>query len=301
MSSSKPLANKQFFWLSGAIILGFTVVSVPAGDSLAAFARSRAVQHADIAGQTGNEAQQISELQLANALDPSNPSYRNQLADRYVQAGQLQQAASVLGGTVGERVRKAGLLMQIGEYTQGLSALKGLNGPDAAVARSQIYLEEGSGSSAILAVQGQSGDDSLVQLAYSYAVGGQSQRIALLVGQASSNTAKQQLVVAQTGGLRLAEALYAAKLYHSAQTLLQASTSASAASYELLAHSCLSQLPSTHNRLLAARGAAAQAASLDPSNPALHELLQSVDTQLDDTADAATQAGLIKQLQVGTP
>lgn len=273
-------------------------VGVLSANPLVNYAHDQAASYAADAAHQAATATSLLELQTAQVLDPGNPSYRQQLADRYVAQGELDQAVNVLGTTGGERIRKAGLLIRLGKPDAALMAAQGVTGTDAAVMRSQAYLEEGRDADAQSAVQDPSSDSALLQQALAMAVGGTAADITTLIPQADSATTKQRMRRIQSGGVALAQELYANGLYQTAERVL-ASTPDSSAKSGLVAHIALSKQPVTRQNLLAAQAAATQGLRLDPANVPLHSLLQDIDSQLDDQTGAAHQQRLINELQSG--
>jgi len=263
MSRFAPSKPKRFFSVAGGVVLVLVLVGVLAWPQLHSYARWRAGAYASSARAAATPQQAISRYQVAEALDPGNAGYRTQLA---------------------------GLLMRDGRYSAALSTLKPVSGAAAAIIRSQVYLEEGSDSSAIAAVNGATTSAGRTQLAMSYMVAGQSanaRRVRGGVGEA---------VLA--GGLSLAQELYAQGMYRTTQRVL-ATTANSPTKYLLQAHALLAEQPSNHQLVLSAQAATQKGLALDPANLALHQLLESIDTNLGDTAGAATQQQLISQLQSG--
>jgi hypothetical protein len=273
-------------------------VGTLSANPLVNYAHDQAASYASDAAHQTTAATSLLELQTAQVLDPGNASYRQQLADRYVSQGDLNQAVSVLGSTGGERVRKASLLVRLGKADAAITAVQGVTGTDAAVVRSQAYLEEGRGASAQSAVQDLTSDNALVQLALVMAVNGKTSDVVELIPQADSATTKQRLRRIQSGGVALAQELYASGLYQTAERVLVLTPDSSAKS-GLLAHVWLSKQPVTHQNLLAAQTAATLGLELDPANLPLHSLLQDIDSQLGDQTGATHQQQLINQLQSG--
>jgi len=262
------------------------------------YAHDQAASYAADAAHQAATTTSLLELQTAQVLDPGNPNYRQQLADRYVAQGELDQAVRVLGGTAGEGIRKAGLLIRLGKPDAAIMAVQGVTGTDTAVVRSQAYLEEGRGADARSAVQDLSSDTALLQQALALAAGSKAADIAALIPQADSATTKQRLRRIQSGGVALAQELYAGGLYQTTERVL-ATTPDSSAKFGLLAHVALSKQPVTRQNLLAAQTAATQGLKLDPANLPLRLLLADIDSQLGDQAGVANQQRLINQLQSG--
>lgn len=296
---NKSATSTPRFWpyalLAYGLALGVGALSV---NPLVGYAHDQAASYASDAAHQASSTTRLLELQTAQVLDPGNPSYRQQLADRYVAQGDLNQAVLVLGGTTGERIRKAGLLVQLGKPDQAVVVLQGVNGTDAAIARSQAYLEEGSGVNALAAVKDASSDDALLQQALVIAVKGDNSSITPLIAEADSPTTKAQLRQIQSGGVVLAQELYTSGLYRAAQHVL-ATVPDSSAKALLQAHIWLHMQPLTHDNLINAQMAATQGLRQDPSNLQLRLLLKDIDGQRGDQAGAAHQQDLISQLQSG--
>jgi hypothetical protein len=143
----------------------------------------------------------------------------------------------------------------------------------AAVARSKVYLEEGSDARAIAAVQSVNTADGRLQLMMSYMVAGQTANAHKLSGGVGES--QPQLADVLTGGLGLAQELYAQGLYRSTQRVL-ATTTDSPGTYLLLAHALLAQSGS-HSQVVAAQAAVQKGVVLDPASLPLHQLLESID------------------------
>jgi thioredoxin-like negative regulator of GroEL len=288
------------FW-PGAVVVYAVALTVGAlsASPLLSYAHDQAASYARDATHQTSTATSLLELQTAQTLDPGNPSYRQQLADHYVAQGDLNQAVDVLGSTSSERVRKANLLIRLGHPSQAVTTVQGVAGSDAAVARSSAYLEEGSrGESAAAAVQGVNGDAAVIQLALCDASANDAIAIQPLIAQASSPDIQQRLRRIESGGVVLAQELYANDLYQTAQRVL-ATVPDSSAKATLLAHIWLSHQPLTHQDLMAAQTAAQQGIILDPSSLPMYLLLQNIDSQLGDKAGVAHEQELINQLQTG--
>lgn len=287
------------FWLYAIVAYAAAIgVGTLSANPLVNYAHSQAASYASDAAHQTAAAISLLELQTAQVLDPGNPSYRQQLADRYVSQGDLRQAVDVLGNTAGERIRKAGLFIRLGKPDAAITAVQGVTGSDAAVMRSQAYLEEGRGADAQSAVQELSDDNALIQQALAMAANGKASDVSTLIPDANSATTQQHLRRIQGGGVALAQELYAAGLYQTTERVL-ASTPDSSAKSRLLAHVALSKKPVIRQNLLDAQAAATQGLKLDPANLSLHSLLQDIDSQLGDQAGAAHQQQLINQLQTG--
>jgi hypothetical protein len=229
----------------------------------------QAATYAARASQASTTQQAVSDYQVAEALDPGNDGYRTQLGR---------------------------LLMRTGRYSAALNTLKPVTGPAAAIIRSQVYLEEGSDSRAIAAVGNPTTSDERQQLVISYMVAGQTAQARQAGGGVGES--QPQVTVALSGGLGLAQELYAQGMYRSTQRVLN-TTVDSPGKYLLLAHTLLMQQPSSHQLVVKAQTAAQAGLALDPANLTLHQLLESIDTKLGDTSGAAQQQQLITQLQAG--
>ena len=285
---------------SGALLVYAAAVAVGALSigPLVGYAHDQAASYANAATQQTSAATSLLELQVAQVLDPGNASYRQLLADRYVAQGNLNQAVATLGSTPNERIRKASLLIALEQPDQAVTAVNGVTGTDAAVVRSQAYLEAGRGGDAQNAVAGLTSDAALQQQALVSATDGDMATVAALIPQVEDPTIKQDLRRIQSGGVALAQELYADGLYQAAQRVLAAAPDSSAKA-TLLAHIWLNRQPLTHQDLVAAQAAAQQGVQLDPASLPLHSLLQNIDSQLGDQTGSAHQQQLISQLQSG--
>jgi hypothetical protein len=298
MSKFTPWTANRFYTVAGSTLLVAAIIGGVAWIPLRSYALKRAADHAAIAAREPEAWKAIGEYELAHVLDPGNPAYRLPLANLYVTQGQPQKAIAALGGSESERMRKAALLMQQTRYNEALAVLEPLTTSAAAIVRSQIYLEEGSGGAAIAAVAHPSTGDERVQLGLADMVGGNTQATAALAGD--SDTATQAaLLHLQTGGLTLAQEVYSRQLYRSTQRVLTP-LSDSPAKYLLLANTLLAEQPTDRNQTLAAQAASQQGIKLDPASLPLHELLESIDSQLGDHAGGAHEQQLIDQLRNGT-
>lgn len=296
---NKSATSSPRFWLHAIIVYAAALaVGVLATNPLTGYAHSQAASYASDAAHQTAAATSLIELRTAQVLDPGNPAYRQQLADRYVARGNLSQAVAVLGATSDERIRKGQLLIRLGRASEAVAAVQGLAGTDAAITRSQAYLEEGRAGESQAAVTNPSNDAALIQLALADAADGNTTAVGPLIPQADSPDTQQQLRRIQSGGLTLAQELYASGLYQAATRVLTAVPDSSAKSV-LQAHLWLSRQPLTHQDLTAAQAAATQGLRLDPASLPLHSLLQDIDSQLGDQDGAAHEQQLIGQLQSG--
>ena len=262
------------------------------------YVAQRAGEHAAQAEAQHSVQQAIIQYRLAQILDPGNVGYHNRLADLYLTENQPDQAINVLGVTDGERIRKANLLLQRGQYSEALSATQPLSTPAGAIVRSQVYLEEGSDASAITAVLHGSTKIERTQLILSYLVAGKAAEAQQLVQK--NLAANPELASVQYGGFALAQELYARQLYRSAQRVLTTSVDDSPTKYLLLANTVLAEQPHSQDQLTAAQAAVGQGLKLDPANLPLHQLLHDLDVQLGDQSGATQQLQLINQLRSGT-
>jgi tetratricopeptide (TPR) repeat protein len=291
-------APSRFWLLVAGSYLAALAVGAVAENPLVSYAHGQAARYAqDAARQTASNTALL-ELQTAQVLDPGNSSYRQQLANHYVARGNLSQAVAVLGSTDSERIRKAGLLIQLGRFGTAVATVQGVSGETAAVVRSQAYLEEGRGGEAISALENASSDPRLVQLALCQAAAGNAAAIQPLVARADSPVTQQRLRQIESGGLGLAQELYVQGLYQTTARVL-ATLPDSTTKYILLTHIALNRQPVTHQDLLAAQNAAQQGIKLNPASLPLHSLLQSVDSQLGDQAGVTREQQLIDELQSG--
>jgi len=163
-----------------------------------------------------------------------------------------------------------------GQDAKALAVLVDTHSDQAAVARSQADLEQGSGQRAVNDLQGASG---------------------------AAVTAQRELchevqAVTPENALELAQGLYADHLYRTTGRVL-AGAPASSRKYELLAGAQLQRQPLTDRDLKTAQAAAGEGSALYPADLRLHQVLETVDTLLNDASGATQQAQLINELQSG--
>jgi tetratricopeptide (TPR) repeat protein len=296
MSKFAPWKARRFRTIAGGILIVAAIVGIT-WSPLHAYALHQATKYAGIAAHEPDTQKALGEYQIAHALDPDNSTYRMQLATLYIAQSEPEKAIVVLGGSSSERLRKAALLSQQTRYSEALEVLQPLTTSMAAIERSQLYLEEGSGGEAIAAVVHPSTDGERVQLGLAYMVSGEPQAVDTLA--ATSDTPTQSVLLSmKAGGLALAQELYSRQLYHSTQRIL-AELADSPTKYLLLAHTLIAEAPTSHIQIQAAQTAAQQGIKLDPASLPLHEMLESIDSQLGDRAGAVQEQQLINQLQSG--
>jgi hypothetical protein len=165
----------------------------------------------------------------------------------------------------------------VGQDARALTAIASLHNAQAAVARSQADLEQRNVSKAVSDLQSASG------------------------GAVASQRSLCQRVraVMPDSALVLAQSLYADHLYRTTSRVL-AKAPSSSRKYQLLADAELQLQPLTNQDLQTAQAAAGEGSALYPANLQLHQILESVDKQLNNTAGATQQAQLISELRTGT-
>ena len=274
MNRSEVSGNSGFFIFAAVSIIVAAAVFTTALGPLQSYAHDRAESQSKLAESSPNTVQAIGRMRLASALAPFEPRYRIKLADLYLKNGDTEQAVGVYGKTIGERERKATVLVQLGRYDEAESILEGINSTSTRIVRSKIALEQGRGGAAERAVA----DDP------SEAANNQ-QELAKEYNRADSANA-----------LSVAQKMYAQGLYRATETLLERKADDSAGKYILLAHAKLKRFPAD---LPGAKMAAEKGIALDPSSIALHELLRDIAIKQGDKNLAEKERRTIEKLRAG--
>ncbi len=284
------------------VYLAALVVAALAAPTVQDYISSRAVHYAQSAATARETSAQIGYYRLALALNPGSTSYRNRLADLYIEQNDPQAAINVLKDTEGERLRKASLLLSLGHYQPALQAINGLDGPEAAVVRSQAALEQGRDQTAYQAVLDARNDAERLQLGLSYAVAVNTDAARRVIPLIKDAALRQRLVRASGGGVALAQELYRNKLYQTSKRVL-AKAGESSEKYLLLAHVQLERPleagETGKHKLEAAREAALQGTVANPASLKLHELLLDIYGQLEDQSGVTREKSVIQQLRSG--
>ncbi len=300
MSRSKPL--RKFGLLAVAVFTAALVIGVAATPIISSYIAQRSADYAAIARTSNDQGKQIAHYRLALALSPGNAHYRNEFATLYAAQNNLKAAIGVLGGTTAERIRKANYELRLGRYEHAERSIATLNSPEAAIVRSKIALEQGSGLSAYQATKNARNDSERLQLGLSYKTAGMSDKVKevlLLMGEGEE---KRRLARAGSGGVALAQELYREGLYRSAQRVLS-QTQESSERYLLLAHTEL-ELASTNksNReaaLKTAKESLLKGVRHNPANLEIRQLLMEVYRELKDEGAVSRENLVIQQLRSG--
>jgi predicted Zn-dependent protease len=221
-------------------------------------------------------AEALTDYQLAIWLDPSNEVGYLNLAQIQVATGQSARAVNTLSrageGTQAMKL-KVRTLLELGRYSAAAD------------------------SSLQLARTGRSDSDHLLA-ATAYMLAGRTSELALLDTTITSPDALQRLLRIEFGNLPLAKELYAVGLPDSSRALLLKLPVSFERNFLL---GQISYQMHSSTELVAASKYLATAASLNPADLNVHQLLAQVYQNMGLATDSMAQISLIKRLQNSRP
>lgn len=250
------------------------------------------------------------DYKLALTLAPWNSQAIRQLADLYIRLSRPDDAIAMLKRlpALQEGTKIALLQRQSGQLDQAATTLNGVidrrPSSELLVALSEVRLEQGRVKDATSDAEeayrlSPQNSSAQVQLGYCLAVGGNADKLAVLLGSVTAPEALKTLKADQTGKIALARELYASGLLRSARAVLKSQPDPSAYSLRLLGSIELSLAGNQLSYLADAQHNLESAAISDPANLEGHQLLLQAYQKQGNAAAAAKQAELIEQLKSG--
>jgi hypothetical protein len=268
MSSYAHFSDTKFGFIAGFTLVAASILFVATAVQIGEYARTRAVtvsdgaQHFQINPELGYQA--------ALLMDPGNTTYRNHLAEYYLQTWQPDRVANLF-------------LKHEGDDTSLLL-------------RSRALLEQDKADEAVLLPA--NNDDGLLQKALALSVAGERSSTDTLAAADTNKRVTAQIERVSHGGLPLAQELWSHGMPQASLRILE-KTEPSVERYRLQAELELARPQGGSEALSRASEAISRGIELDPSYVALHELKMRLFERTDDKAGAKAENEVIQRLRQG--